>query len=268
MDILTIVLACSLHFDDELVTALIHRVSNDNPLLVGDLVTLETRERLSSVPEATAAVADILKRGGRPAVGLMALPVTWAARYGRDPEDLFDSCTNVSVGTAILSEYDHLCRTRDRAHTATARRGRHAAKFDRERSRTCILRHLGSDLGVTGYAEGVKQEIASRRLRPPDAIGEPLPAQSPIVPLDDGSPNVLPMAPIHVPSLPIAAPSNATSSASQRTNQPLTLTPRTTNAVPTQPYPTAVSSTAKVSDGAVPMIPSTGSKAPPLTRSR
>jgi len=184
MDILTIVLACSLHFDDQLVTALVHKVSNDNPLLVGDLVTLTTHDHLTSVEAARAVVDDIIKHGGRPAVGLLGVPIAWAARYGRTPDELFDSCTNIAVGTAALSEYARQC-TPHRSRETTPGKPRTPSRRTLDRQRACILEQLGDALGASGYVTAVLAEIASRRERQADVSTDPPAATSAIdVPLD------------------------------------------------------------------------------------
>jgi|GEM_PF-3125021 len=223
MDILTIVLACSLHFDDQLVTALVHKVSNDNPLMVGDLVTLTTHDHLTSVAEAKAVVDDIIKHGGRPAVGLLGVPTTWAARYGRTPDELFDACTNIAVGTAALSEFAHQCSP---PHRSGKRRAASGRALDRER--ICILKELGDALGASGYVDAVLTEIVTRRARPADVVTDPPAATSPIdISLDD----------THVFA---QAPSTITRSAapSRTTSRPLSGSPA--NHAPPQPsLPTA-----------------------------
>lgn len=180
MDILTLVLACSLHLDDALVTALIHQVSDDNPLLVGDLVTLDTHDHLTSIAEAKAAVADILKRGGRPAVGLMGIPISWAARFGHSPDDLFDACTNIAIGSAVLSEYAHGCESRHAIKNATRFSHRRPARH-LTHQRECVLKHLSDDLGPRGYVQTIMEEIANLAKQPPDPMADPPAAQSPIL---------------------------------------------------------------------------------------
>lgn len=186
MDILTLVLACSLHFDDQLVTALIHKVSDDNPFLVGDLVTLKTLDHLTSIDQARAAVAEILIHGGRPAVGLMGVPISWAARFGRTPDELFDACTNISVGSAALSTYAHQCSPHAVLRPATRRRPDARLSPRRlVRLRSCILRRLGDDLNAVGYVDAVLAEIATRASQPADDGSDPPGAASPILPPDD-----------------------------------------------------------------------------------
>ena len=83
MDILAIILACSLHPDDQLVRALIDVQSGGNVYFVGDLATLQSKDSLGSVEEALRVADDIRQYGGRPAVGLLGVPLDWASRYGR-----------------------------------------------------------------------------------------------------------------------------------------------------------------------------------------
>jgi hypothetical protein len=215
VDLLTIVLACSLHFDDELVLALVRKVSNDNPLLVGDLVTLTTHDSLSTVADAQAAVEDILKHGGRPAVGLLGVPITWAARYGRQPKDLFDSCVNVAVGTAALSEYAALCLPRP-AKAAKKRARPPASPRALAAQRTCILRHLGDDLGASGYVDAVLSEIAARRTTPRASDLDPPAAMSSIDAQGEDDAHAPASSPIAVTPAPISPPSSRSASPSNR----------------------------------------------------
>ena len=82
MDLLTVILACSLHPDDRLVEAFIRKVSDSNPLFVGDFVSLDTHDDLGSPEQALELARSIAERGGRPALGLMAIPMTWAGKFG------------------------------------------------------------------------------------------------------------------------------------------------------------------------------------------
>ncbi len=59
MDLLTLILACSLHPDDELVRVLIDIGSQGNVYFVGDLARLNTYDTISSLDEARRVVAQI-----------------------------------------------------------------------------------------------------------------------------------------------------------------------------------------------------------------
>ena len=110
MDVLlTLILSCSVHLDDSLVEALAYKLSIGNQYFVADLTTLNTYDTARTPADALRLVDAIKAVGGRPAVGYMSVPLDWAARFGRQPDDLFDGCTNIAIGTAMLSDYARLC---------------------------------------------------------------------------------------------------------------------------------------------------------------
>jgi hypothetical protein len=168
MDVLTLILACSLHPDDELVRVLIDVASQKNTYFVGDAKDLKTYDRATSVEESRKIVAEILRHSGRPALGLMGVPIAWAGRFSRTPDDLFDACTNVSIATAMLSQFSDQCR----AERSPRRRGRARGKAPRisaEALRPCILRRFGDELGIFSFVDGVTKAIAEDRAR---ALGQ------------------------------------------------------------------------------------------------
>jgi hypothetical protein len=190
MDVLTIILACSVYPDDSLVRAMVDLASQGNPYFVGDLTTLLTFDQSKSAPDAQRVVSEIDKRGGRPAVGLMGLPPAWASRPIQLPgktgptrasADLFDSCTNIRVGSAVLRDYLDSC---SRTHSVTTL----ATPVDPARVRTaapealrlCALRKYAADLGVDGFAEAVISYLPRQRVfgsanvfAPATALGTP-----------------------------------------------------------------------------------------------
>jgi hypothetical protein len=215
MDAITaLILTCSLHWDDELVRAIVHKASVDNPYFVGDTVTLTTHDHLATDDAALKIVDDIVNHGGRPAVGLMALPITWATRYGRTTADLFDACINISVGTAVLSEHAAECgprRRRNGAATDASPRPPRGRALNRQR--VCILTKLDDDLGVRGYPDAIMQEITARAQQRRDRHVDSPPASAPLVSPDEQPPrspdvSAAPTPPPHArapaPSLPTA----------------------------------------------------------------
>jgi len=185
MDVLlALILSCSVHLDDHLVEALAAKLSIDNQFFVGDLATLNTYDTAHSVAEAHKIVDAILARGGRPAVGYLSVPVTWASRFGRTTDDLFDGCINIGIATAMLSEYDHACTVRPDnrrhpRHRPTRQRSHQAAT---PALRYCILRRLEIDLDITGIPEHVLPEIAKLDAKPPDPDVDSPPARAPLYP--------------------------------------------------------------------------------------
>lgn len=161
MDLLAIILACSLHPDDALVAALVDVQSGGNPYFVGDLATLETTDSLRSAESALRFAEDLRRRGGRPAVGLLGVPIGWAARYGRAPIELFDACTNVAVATAAFSEYEARCSAASRARRTPSSLRR--APPARRAGRACILALFARDLGLVSAPDAILRRLASHR---------------------------------------------------------------------------------------------------------
>jgi hypothetical protein len=165
MDVLTLILACSVYPDDSLVRAMVELASQGNPHFVGDMMTLATFDKTSTGAAADHLVAELTRQGGRPVVGLMGLPPAWAERYGRARSELYDGCVNIWVGTAVLSSHYDACVAAHAAMFTPAhpneRRQRVAPP---EAVRLCALRRFGADLGVDGYAEAINRLLPRQRL--------------------------------------------------------------------------------------------------------
>jgi hypothetical protein len=112
MNVIAAILTCSLYTDDALVRAIVDN-AHDNPLAIFTPDLDPGSGSLSSAPEtleaAVAQLREVTTHGGRPLVGLMQVPVVWASTFGREPQDLFDPCINLSIGSAMLSEFDYAC---------------------------------------------------------------------------------------------------------------------------------------------------------------
>jgi hypothetical protein len=164
VDILAIILACSLHPDDALVRTLVDVQSGDTVLFVGDLSTLTMNDGLRTAADALRFVEQVRRRGGRPAVGLLGIPLDWASRYGLREADLFDACTNIAVGTAALSEYYDRCSGRHWRRsrmTPASPLGHSPRRRARPPARACILARFAADLGVKGAPATILTALAN-----------------------------------------------------------------------------------------------------------
>jgi len=166
MDLLALVLACSLHPDDPLVMTLADVQSGGNVYFVGDLATLKTNETLTSADAALRFAEELRRHGGRPAVGLLGVPLDWAARYGRAPRELFDACTNIGVATAAFAGYHDRCSP----HRPREDHPRHAGHRRRERrafalgaDRSCVLALFARELGLASTPAAILGRIAPDR---------------------------------------------------------------------------------------------------------
>jgi hypothetical protein len=178
--LLTLILSCSVHLDDSLVEALSYKLSAGNQYFVGDLTTLQTYDAAKSVADARRIVESIKAAGGRPAIGLMAIPVEWAARFAREPDDLFDGCTNIAVGTSMLSDFARRCTigpARHRPRSARRRAPRPTAAL-----RTCVLRRLETEMNIQGIVQHVVPVIARLEAAPADRDADPPAARAPLFP--------------------------------------------------------------------------------------
>ena len=229
--ILALILSCSVHYDDQLVEALAAKLSINNQYFVGDLSTLNTYDNAHSVTEAHQLVDKILAAGGRPAVGYLSVPVSWAARFGRTPDDLFDGCVNFGVATAMLSEYAHACTIKP-GHRRQPRKTPHrSARLTSPDLRFCILRHLEVDLDITGVVEHVLPEVAKLDGKQRDPDDAPPTARAPLYPDNTNS------ARLHEPSdwsnlglyfspSPTAHPGDAGAGPTASAQRPAQLPPR------------------------------------------
>jgi hypothetical protein len=117
--------------------------------------------------------------GGRPAVGLLGVPLEWAARYGRAPIELFDACTNISVGTAALADYYQRCRSGVGPSRSSPGRGhRQHAPPALRKTRYCIVRRLAAELGVRVAAPAILDSLVAESKSVPPSPWERPPQRS------------------------------------------------------------------------------------------
>jgi hypothetical protein len=171
MDVLTTILTCSLYLaDDALVRAIAESTSEKNPYFVLD-TSVDWTQVDPPPPPKTAAEAltrtnDILAKGGRPLLGLLEVPPVWLNAFNRDLPDAFDPCTNVAVGTAMLSEFDFECaaaavpKAAPKAHQAATAAIAHAQSAARRR---CILRKYEDAIGMPDFATTTLLELHAQR---------------------------------------------------------------------------------------------------------
>ena len=190
MDVLlTLILSCSLHPDDNLVQALAYRMSVANQFFVGDLSNLNTYDSAKSTADALRIANAIKTAGGRPAVGLMAVPLDWAERFGRTPEDLFDGCTNISIGTAMLSDFSRLCTAGAARARAGPHRERHRSRIPTSTARACILRRLETEMNIQGIVQHVLPVVGKLEAAPADRDADSPAARAPVFPDDSDTPD-------------------------------------------------------------------------------
>ena len=111
MDVLSAILGCSLYMDDNLVRAIVESTSQSNPYFVQNVsLDFAPPESTPTTVEQGVAQADaIAKHGGRAVLGVMQIPALWLTGYGRSLRDAFDPCVNITIGTAMLSNFAYEC---------------------------------------------------------------------------------------------------------------------------------------------------------------
>ena len=157
MDLLATILTCSLYAsDDALVRAIAEGPSDKNPYFLVN--TAAPADGLVAPPktekEAATRSRELMARGGRPLLGLLEVPPSWIDAFGQSLESAFDPCTNVAIGTAMLSEFDAECA--DRAPPRTER----ARMLERTNRRVCVLRKYEAAIGVEDFEGAILLELS------------------------------------------------------------------------------------------------------------
>ena len=100
-DLATIILQCSMAVHPQTAQAVVQYESQGNPYALNTQVrSYYPRSR----EEAAARLAQALRAGLRTDIGLMQVNSQWLRRLRLPADALLDPCTNVRVGTAILSK--------------------------------------------------------------------------------------------------------------------------------------------------------------------
>ncbi len=170
MDVLTAILACSLYADEKLVRAVVESSSQNNPYAVVDPAAdydPETQTPPRTLEAALGRAEQIRQAGGIPLFGLMQIPTRWAEAFGRQERELFDPCVNISIGTAMLSVFEHECRPKaERARGTSPARVVQAATY-----RSCTIRRYGEAIGAPDLAMVTELELrAARGHAPVDGV--------------------------------------------------------------------------------------------------
>jgi len=152
MDVLTLILACSLYPNAAVQLALAHTLSLDNPHFVGSAASSdqEPYDHLADTDAAVAKVQELQAAGRRAVAGLFAVPVALAEDQGAPVAALFDSCTNTALASAQLVTFAAEC---ERIYDGSARRPRRARRPRQPREvfvARCAIHHYGALLGAPG----------------------------------------------------------------------------------------------------------------------
>ena len=185
MDLLSVLLACNLYTADEsLVRAIAQSNSHSNTFSVVDPST--DYRQVEAVPPdpkdidaAMARLEELTSKGGRPLLGLMQVRPEWMKMFGREPRDAFDACTNVSVGTAMLSAMDRECTASagPRIEPVGRRSRRLPVTVTLPPQRACVARKYGHALGLPDFELLITLELGGQR----PVVRASAPTDAPIV---------------------------------------------------------------------------------------
>jgi hypothetical protein len=172
MDLLTTILTCSLYASgDAVVRAIAEGPSGKNPYLVLDPVADSAEAGVPPSPkseaEGAARAQGLMAQGGRPLLGLLELPPAWLDLFGRPLASAFDPCTNIAIGSAMLSEFDYEC-------AVSARSRRQAPLLERVNRRACVLRRYEAAIGSDDFEEVIQLELSVQRPLTPSIEDAPI----------------------------------------------------------------------------------------------
>lgn len=108
MDLVTMVLACSLYADNSIPYAIIQTGTKNNPLVVtvdGHTKTFKT------IPSAIKYTNTQIGLGKNLEIGLMQISSRWLPTIGAHASDLFRPCKNLVVATQILEKLRLQCQS-------------------------------------------------------------------------------------------------------------------------------------------------------------
>lgn len=108
MDLVTLILACSLYADNSIPYAMIQTGTQNNPLVVtaeGDTKTFKT------IPAAMQYTRTQIALGKNLEIGLMQISSRWLPEVGAHASDLFRPCKNLVVATQILEKLRLQCQS-------------------------------------------------------------------------------------------------------------------------------------------------------------
>jgi hypothetical protein len=176
MDILSVIFACSLYAsDDDLVRAIAESNSQSNPDFVEDTsidpTQVDAPPPARTPDAATAQARSILSSGGRPILGLMQVVPSWLDAFGRELPDAFDPCTNVAIGTAMLSTFDYECA---REGASPKARPKPLSPSSREARRQCVLGKYGEAIGLADFTTLTRLELRYQRPKATAVEGAPI----------------------------------------------------------------------------------------------
>lgn len=108
MDLVTLILACSLYADNSVPYAMAHSGSGNKPLLV----TVDNQaKQFKTESEAITYTQAKIAQGKKVNIGLMQISSEWLPEIGAHAADLFRPCKNMVIATQIMNKLRLQCQT-------------------------------------------------------------------------------------------------------------------------------------------------------------
>lgn len=107
MDLVTMVLACSLYPDNSITNAMVQVGSKNKPLVV--VVDDGDPKPFTSANQAAQFANSQIQQGHKVGVGLMQIPNYWLKQYSVIPSEIFLPCKNMVAATKILNDAETQC---------------------------------------------------------------------------------------------------------------------------------------------------------------
>jgi hypothetical protein len=102
MDLMTMILACSMYSDNAVVNAMANQNSNSNPLVISG--------KPFPTEQAALDYAKQLQTQGKTFyIGLMQIPSFWFPDYNVSLKELLRPCKNIVIATQILIKTQEAC---------------------------------------------------------------------------------------------------------------------------------------------------------------
>ncbi len=189
MDLLTALLACNLYVADEpLVRAIAQSNSHGNPYAVVDAATdyreLSVPPEPKTLEEAGTRLAGIIYKGGRPLLGLMQVPPAWMSAFGRETNEAFDVCVNISVGSAILAAMDRECAVQPSVAVDLPSRQTRRRRLPQTETlgsrRACVVARYGEAIGMSDFGLLIRLELGAQPARSSSHGGADAPIVFPV----------------------------------------------------------------------------------------
>lgn len=107
MNLVTMILACSLYADNSVINAIVQTGSQNQPLAITTVA--EETKNLPTIEQAVSYAKSQIDNGKNIEIGLMQIPSRWVAQNHLNMNDMFKPCKNIVMATQILLQAHEQC---------------------------------------------------------------------------------------------------------------------------------------------------------------